>query len=62
MTTAKEKPIVLRDLGDELILRRSSQEDTEALATFNATVHSDEGPEHPDEKVALLLWIKIKEF
>jgi len=52
MTTAKEKPIVLRDLGDGLILRRSSKEDTEALATFNATVHSDEGPEHPDEKVA----------
>lgn len=52
MTAAKDKPVVIRDLGDGLILRRSSQEDTEALATFNATVHSDEGPEHPDEKAA----------
>jgi hypothetical protein len=39
------------DLGEGLILRRSKLEDAEALADFNARVHSDEGPDKPDEKV-----------
>jgi hypothetical protein len=39
------------DLGDGLILRRSKLEDAEALADFNARVHSDDGPDKPDEKV-----------
>ena len=38
-------------LGEGLVLRRSSIEDAEALSDFNARVHSDEGPDHPDEKV-----------
>jgi hypothetical protein len=46
------KPIILRDLGDGLVLRRSTPADAEALGEFNARVHSDDGPEQPDEKVA----------
>lgn len=38
------------DLGDGLILRRSSARDAEALADFNARVHSDEGPDKPNER------------
>lgn len=38
------------DLGDGLILRRSNVEDTKALADFNALIHSDEGPDRPDER------------
>jgi len=39
------------DLGDGLILRRSNVDDAEALADFNARVHSDEGPDKPDDRV-----------
>ena len=39
------------DLGDGLILRRSKAEDALILADFNARVHSDEGPDKPDERV-----------
>ena len=39
------------NLGEGLILRRSTAQDTDALADFNARVHSDEGPDKPDEKV-----------
>jgi hypothetical protein len=39
------------DLGDGLILRRSNAKDAEAMADFNARVHSDEGPDKPDERV-----------
>jgi len=47
-TNSAELPI---QLGDGLILRRSTAEDADALADFNAQIHSDEGPEKPDEKV-----------
>lgn len=39
------------ELGDGLVLRRSSEKDAEALSEFNARLHSDEGPEHPDHRV-----------
>jgi hypothetical protein len=39
------------DLGDGLILRCSRVEDTETLAEFNARIHSDAGPDKPDERV-----------
>ena len=32
---------ILRDLGDGLIMRRSTSEDAEALAEFNRSIHSD---------------------
>jgi hypothetical protein len=47
-SNSTELPI---DLGQGLILRRSNANDATALADFNARVHSDEGPDKPDEKV-----------
>jgi len=47
-----EKADILRDLGDGLILRRTTRADTEALVDFNARLHSDDGPEKPDARVA----------
>ena len=52
MSNPQRKPIVLRDLGDGLILRRSTPADADSLSEFNAQVHSDDGPDQPDEKVA----------
>jgi hypothetical protein len=43
---------LIRDLGEGLILRRATSADAEALATFNARLHSDDGPDKPDERVA----------
>ena len=43
--------LILRDLGDGLILRRSTPADADALAEFNARIHSDAGPDQPDEWV-----------
>jgi hypothetical protein len=43
--------LVLRQLGDGLILRRATSADAEALTIFNAQVHSDDGPQHPDIRV-----------
>jgi hypothetical protein len=39
------------NIGDGLVLRRSSGADAEALADFNARVHSDEGPDKPDQRL-----------
>lgn len=41
----------LRDLGNGLILRSATSQDAEKLADFNARIHSDNGPEQPDEGV-----------
>jgi hypothetical protein len=43
--------IIIRDLGDGLILRRSTPADAEKLGEFNAHIHSDEGWDKPDERV-----------
>ena len=52
MTTSRAKTGKLPiNLGDGMILRRSRAEDAEALADFNAKVHSDEGPDKPDGRV-----------
>jgi len=42
---------VLRDLGNGLILRYADVQDAAALADFNAHIHSDLGPDQPDEGV-----------
>lgn len=39
------------NLGDGLTLRRSSVQDADALADFNARIQTDEGPDKPDERV-----------
>ena len=46
----KNRPI-LRDLGDGLILYRSTAGDADALAEFNSKVHSDFGFDKPDLRV-----------
>jgi hypothetical protein len=42
---------ILQDLGDGLILCRSTSEDADALADFNSHIHSDDGLDKPDERV-----------
>lgn len=42
---------ILRELGDGLVLRRSTPADAHALAEFNSMIHSDFGPEKPDERI-----------
>ena len=42
---------ILRQLADGLVLVRSTAADAEALADFNAHIHSDEGFDLPDERV-----------
>ncbi len=44
---------ILRDLGNGLILRRSTLADTEKLVEFNSRIHSDLGPDKPDTRVGL---------
>ena len=39
------------DLGDGLVLRCATSQDANALADFNAMIHSDEGPDKPDERI-----------
>jgi hypothetical protein len=46
---------ILRDLGNGLILRRSTNADTEKLVEFNSKIHSDLGPETPDTRVGV--WV-----
>jgi hypothetical protein len=52
MTTSHLDPDKLPfDLGNGLVLRRSTAQDAQALVEFNSKVHSDEGPDKPDERV-----------
>ena len=43
---------ILRDLGNGLILRRTTPDDAEPLAEFCGRIHSDAGPDKPDIHVA----------
>ncbi len=49
-TNAKNKPVI-RDLGDDLILRRATKEDTEKLVAFNTRIHGNMEKEEPEERV-----------
>jgi hypothetical protein len=50
MTTREtEEQVFLRDLGDGLVLRRATEADADALVDLNSKMHSDDGPEQPDE-------------
>src|SRR5512139_247933 len=42
---------VMLTLHDGLVLRQATPADVEALVAFNSKIHSDVGPEHPDERV-----------
>jgi hypothetical protein len=48
----QDASLFIRDLGDGLILRHASKQDAAALADFNSHIHSDNGPEHPDHRIA----------
>jgi hypothetical protein len=49
------KQTFIRDLGDGLILRRSSAADADKLVQFNGNLHRDPGVEGPDEYV--VAWV-----
>jgi hypothetical protein len=42
---------IIRELGDGLILRRSTRADAEKLADFNSRIHSEDGPDKPDDRL-----------
>lgn len=46
-----DKEVVLRDLGDGLILRRATREDVKELSDFNALVHKRPSAKEPDEGI-----------
>lgn len=43
--------LLIRDLGNGLILRRASVEDADALASMNSIMHSDDGPDQPNMRI-----------
>ncbi|NLG49179.1 MAG: GNAT family N-acetyltransferase [Chloroflexi bacterium] len=47
---------ILRDLGDGIVLRRSTPEDADALATFNAEIHGNRRENRPDLRVGA--WVR----
>lgn len=47
---------IIKELGDGLILRRATRGDTQALIDFNAKIHSDDGPDQPDERIGA--WVQ----
>jgi hypothetical protein len=47
---------IIKDLGDGLILRSTTQDDTDALATFNSNVHRDEDDDEPNEFIET--WVR----
>jgi hypothetical protein len=47
---------ILRELGEGLILRRSTSADADALAEFNSRMHSDFGADKPDERIGT--WVR----
>ena len=51
MNTNLRSTNILRELGDGLVMRRSTPADADALTEFNSTIHSDFGPDKPDERI-----------
>lgn len=51
MATQTHSPVVLRNLGDGLILRRSVPADADNLAEFNSIIHSEAGAEKPEARI-----------
>jgi len=43
--------IIIKDFGNGLILRHATSTDVEDLVAFNAKIHSEAGPDKPDEKI-----------
>ncbi len=53
MLTSQREVAILKDLGDGLILRRSTSEDADRLSNFNAHIHSDAGWNKPDDRIGV---------
>lgn len=51
MTTTDIAATIIRDLGDGLILRRSTASDADKLAEFNSRIHSEKGWDSPDDRL-----------
>src|SRR5512147_2635265 len=52
MATVTKEQTIIKQLDGGLVLRRANREDAEKLAQFNAMIHSEEGPDKPDERAA----------
>ncbi len=50
------KKETIKELGDGLILRRATRADSQALVDFNASIHSDDGPDQPDKRIGA--WVQ----
>ncbi len=48
---------IIKDLGNGLIVRSASNEDTDELATFNSNIHRDEGEDEPNEFIDA--WVRM---
>lgn len=48
-----QNKLFIRDLGNGLILRHASKRDANALADFNARIHSDNGPDQPERRIGV---------
>jgi hypothetical protein len=46
--TLENEHLIIRDLGDGLVLRRASPQDAERLSRFNAWIHRDEEGDEPN--------------
>ncbi len=51
MNTLTHQTTILRELGDGLILRRSTPADADRLSEFNSIIHSDNGAEKPEPRI-----------
>jgi len=56
MKSKEQSNLIPRQLEDGLLLRRSTLADTQALVDFNSRVHSDDGPDKPDERIGA--WVE----
>jgi len=56
MNSNKHTNLVPRQLENDLLLRSSTPADTQALADFNSRLHSDHGPDKPDERIGA--WVE----
>jgi len=54
--TIEHTKSTVKDLGAGLILRRATPDDADALAEINAKMHSDDGPDKPDERIGA--WVR----
>lgn len=54
--TKTRSDLVLSELGDGLIMRRSTRADADALAEFNAAIHAE--PDIPKDGLRVAAWAR----